>query len=121
MSDRSLRGMRLGSQSKETEEGVEPAPRQVVDYTCPNGHETKITFSVDADIPEKWNCKCGQQATITSGQDTTPENINEKTVRTHWDMLLERRTPEELEKILEDRLEILRNRRKTAKMNAEAN
>ena len=32
MSDRSLRGMRLGSQSMETESNVQPAPRQRVEY-----------------------------------------------------------------------------------------
>ncbi|HXF03396.1 MAG TPA: RNA polymerase-binding protein RbpA, partial [Arthrobacter sp.] len=32
-------------------------------------------------------------------------------VRTHWDMLLERRSVEELEQILEDRLTKLRERR----------
>ncbi|MDN6638940.1 MAG: RNA polymerase-binding protein RbpA, partial [Yaniella sp.] len=31
MSDRSLRGMRLGAQSMETEAGVEPAPRQQIE------------------------------------------------------------------------------------------
>jgi hypothetical protein len=40
-----------------------------------------------------------------------PVNSNEKAVRTHWDMLLERRSLPELEQILEDRLTILRERR----------
>ena len=35
----------------------------------------------------------------------------EKAVRTHWDMLLERRSIPELEQILSDRLELLRSRR----------
>jgi hypothetical protein len=38
-------------------------------------------------------------------------DANEKAVRTHWDMLLERRSLPELEQILEDRLNILRERR----------
>lgn len=37
MSDRSLRGMRLGSQSMETESNVQPAPRQRVEYRTADG------------------------------------------------------------------------------------
>jgi len=40
-----------------------------------------------------------------------PDTSNDKPVRTHWDMLLERRSVEELEQILQDRLTILRERR----------
>ncbi|MFT4147820.1 MAG: RNA polymerase-binding protein RbpA [Micrococcaceae bacterium] len=115
MSDRSLRGMRLGSQSKETEAGIEPAPRQIVEYKCSKEHETKIPFSTEADIPATWPCStCGETASLVNGEATAEEEDNEKTVRTHWDMLLERRTPEELEQILEDRLTILREKRKAA-------
>jgi len=38
----------------------------------------------------------------------TPEEKAEKPVRTHWDMLLERRSIKELEEILTERLEMLR-------------
>ena len=37
-----------------------------------------------------------------------------KPPRTHWDMLRERRTIEELDVLLEERLEQLRKRRRTA-------
>ena len=37
-----------------------------------------------------------------------PEAKNEKPARTHWDMLLERRSIPELEDILTERLELLR-------------
>ncbi|HAP88994.1 MAG TPA: hypothetical protein DCR15_04125, partial [Arthrobacter bacterium] len=42
MSDRSLRGMRLGAQSMETESGVEPAPRQRVEYRCEDGEQVFV-------------------------------------------------------------------------------
>ncbi len=35
-----------------------------------------------------------------------------KPARTHWDMLLERRSMEDLEEVLAERLELLRARRK---------
>lgn len=114
MSDRSLRGMRLGSQSKETEAGVAPAPRKIVKYKCSKEHFSEIPFSIDADIPEAWPCKCGGTSLLSTNNNLLIEDSG-KAIRTHWDMLFERRTPEELEKILEDRLLILRNKRKVIK------
>ncbi|MCW2771342.1 MAG: hypothetical protein JWR27_2775, partial [Aeromicrobium sp.] len=38
MAERALRGARLGTQSFEDERGVEMAPRQQVEYVCPDGH-----------------------------------------------------------------------------------
>jgi hypothetical protein len=109
MSDRSLRGMRLGAQSMETESGVEPAPRQRVEYRCEDGEQVFVTFSSEAEIPPVWVSKTGKEALLVDGE--RPVNSNEKAVRTHWDMLLERRSLPELEQILEDRLTILRERR----------
>jgi hypothetical protein len=109
MSDRSLRGMRLGAQSMETESGVEPAPRQRVEYRCADGEQVFVMFSAEAEIPPVWVSKTGKEALLVDGEK--PVDSNEKAVRTHWDMLLERRTMPELEQILEDRLKILRERR----------
>jgi hypothetical protein len=109
MSDRSLRGMRLGAQSMETESGVEPAPRQRVEYRCEDGEQVFVTFSSEAEIPPVWVSKTGKEALLVDGE--RPDTSNEKAVRTHWDMLLERRSLPELEQILEDRLTILRERR----------
>ncbi|CEA08136.1 RNA polymerase-binding protein RbpA [Arthrobacter saudimassiliensis] len=109
MSDRSLRGMRLGAQSMETESGVEPAPRQRVEYRCEDGERVFVTFAAEAEVPPVWVSKSGKEAVLVDGE--RPENANEKPVRTHWDMLLERRSIEELEQILQDRLKLLRERR----------
>ncbi|MGH3445455.1 MAG: RNA polymerase-binding protein RbpA, partial [Nocardioidaceae bacterium] len=54
-----------------------------------------------------WECpRCGAQAKSLSGH--VPEQKAEKPTRTHWDMLLERRSIKELEDILTERLELLR-------------
>lgn len=109
MSDRSLRGMRLGAQSMETEQGVEPAPRQNVDYICEDGEKITVTFAAEAEIPGTWTAPSGKVGVLAEGE--APEAEPEKPVRTHWDMLLERRSQEDLEDILKDRLKILRERR----------
>ena len=107
MSDRSLRGMRLGSQSMETESNVQPAPRQRVASRTADGDRVFVTFAAEAEIPSVWTAKSGKEAYLVNG-DSTADAEEEKPARTHWDMLMERRSIEELEKTLEDRLEYYR-------------
>jgi hypothetical protein len=107
MSDRVLRGARLGGQSFEDERGIEFAPRQQVAYICPKGHAFEIPMAEDADVPPVWECaRCGAEARLVDGAE--PEAKQEKPVRTHWDMLRERRSIPELEEILSERLTMLR-------------
>ncbi len=107
MAERTLRGARLGGQSFEDERGIEFAARQQVGYACTQGHHFEITMSTEAEIPAVWECpRCGAEALSVDG--ITPEQKAVKPVRTHWDMLLERRSVKELEDILTERLELLR-------------
>lgn len=101
--------MRLGSQSMETEAGVEPAPRQRVEYRTADGESVTVTFAAEAEIPPVWTTKTGREAVLVNGEK--PENPNEKHQRTHWDMLMERRSIEDLEEVLNERLDVLRARR----------
>ncbi len=106
MGDGALRGTRLGTTSYESDAGVDFAPRRWTDYDCPAGHTTTLPFSDEAEIPYNWECAtCGAIAVLRGGVE--PERKPEKAVRTHWDMLLERRTVGELEEVLAERLEVL--------------
>ena len=107
MSERSLRGTRLGASSLESDTGIASAPRQVAEYVCPLGHVTTLPFSVEADVPSLWECRCGEQALLRDAAQ--PDAGPVKHVRSHWDMLLERRTVAELEDLLTERLELLRS------------
>ncbi len=106
MGERSLRGSRLGALSMETEEGVVPSDRRLTTYVCPDGHVTELPFSVEADVPATWECRCGATALLQGGD--APQLKPVKRARTHWDMLLERRSIPQLEQLLEERLELLR-------------
>lgn len=107
MSDRSLRGSNLGSRSMETDSGVTLAPRQMIEYVCPEGHITALPFSTEAEVPALWECRCGAEALMRDA--SRPDDKPSKPARTHWDMLLERRTVAELEDLLSERLELLRS------------
>jgi hypothetical protein len=117
MSDGALRGTRLGATSYENDDHVELAPRQVVHYDCPNGHTTSMPFSIEAEVPALWECStCGAEALNRDGE--RPEAKAVKPARTHWDMLLERRTLEDLEVLLQERLELLRETRTPSRKSA---
>jgi hypothetical protein len=114
MADRSLRGMRLGSQSLQSEEGVEFASRRKSIYQTEDGKTFDVVFSSDAEIPEVWSSpRTGQEGRLIGddGDLVQTEEAEVKAPRTHWDMLLERRSRAELEELLEERLELLRARR----------
>lgn len=107
MAERALRGSRLGAQSYESDLGVEMAPRQSVTYACPHDHRCTVPFALEAEVPEVWDCTvCGAEALRTDG--VRPDAKPTKPARTHWDMLLERRSISELEVLLAERLELLR-------------
>ncbi|EID56250.1 RNA polymerase-binding protein RbpA [Saccharomonospora xinjiangensis] len=110
MADRVLRGSRLGAVSYETDRNHDLAPRRTVRFKCPKGHEFEVPFSDDAEIPAVWECRLhGSESEIIDGG--TPEPKEAKPPRTHWDMLLERRSIPELEELLNERLTELKNRR----------
>ena len=114
MADRSLRGMRLGSQSLQSEEGVEFASRRKSIYRTDDGTTFDVVFASDAEIPEVWSSpKTGQEGRLVADDGTLVpvEEVETKAPRTHWDMLLERRSRAELEELLQERLEVLRARR----------
>ena len=114
MADRSLRGIRLGAQSLQSEDGVVFHDRAQHTYACSTcGRETVLTFAADAEAPETWECRhCSSEAVLMIGSEPIQlTRADPKQARTHWDMLLERRTEAELEELLQERLNFLRARR----------
>ena len=57
--------------------------------------EFEVPFADDAEIPGTWLCRNGLEGTLIEGDLPEPKKV--KPPRTHWDMLLERRSVEELE------------------------
>lgn len=121
MAERSLRGMRLGTQSLQSEVGVEFSPRQKSIYRSTDGSTFEVVFAADAEVPQQWESpKTGREGILLSS-DGTPVVLDESDVkipRSHWDMLLERRTRAELEELLQERLDYLRSRKGQQKIGA---
>jgi hypothetical protein len=110
MAERALRGTRLGATSYENDRNTDLAPRQEVAFDCPKGHRFSVPFAAEAEIPAKWECRvCGATATTATGDQPTAAKV--KPPRSHWDMLLERRSISDLEEVLAERLAIIRGQR----------
>lgn len=108
MAERSLRGMKIGANSLETDQGVSFVARRDVNFECPEGHSFSIPMALEAVPPSSWECRCGREAKLSD--ETVAEDLKAlKPPRTHWDMLMERRDIEDLKVLLDERLELLRS------------
>jgi hypothetical protein len=69
-----------------------------------------VPFAAEAEIPAKWECRvCGATATTAIGDQPAAAKV--KPPRSHWDMLMERRSLSDLEEVLAERLAIIRGQR----------
>jgi RNA polymerase-binding protein len=110
MAERALRGTRLGATSYENDRNTDLAPRQEVAFECPKGHRFSVPFAAEAEVPSKWECRvCGATALTATGDQ--PAAAKAKAPRSHWDMLLERRSMADLEEVLAERLAVIRGQR----------
>src|SRR5271156_2976639 len=110
MADRVLRGSRLGAVSYETDRNHDLAPRQIARYRTETGEAVVVPFADFAGPPGNWLCRNGMEGPLIEGALPEPKKV--KPPRTHWDMLLERRSVEELDELLKERLELIRSRRR---------
>jgi hypothetical protein len=107
MAERVLRGSRLGSVSYENERSQELAARRRITFDCPAGHQFSMIFAEEAEAVPTWDCpQCGKTALAHDASLPEPKKV--KPVRTHWDMLMERRTTGELQALLDERLSEVR-------------
>ena len=117
MADRTLKGSRIGSTSLQGETGVELSPRRKVEYVTDKGVVFSVVFDADAEPPPEWiDQRSGEIGFLDdeAGRTARAElEAKENSQRTPWDMLIDRRTREELEELLAERLKLLRARRGT--------
>ena len=72
-----------------------------------------MPFAAEAEIPVNWECRvCGATAVTATGDLPAPKKV--KPPRSHWDMLMERRSVADLEEVLAERLAVIRGQRATA-------
>ena len=77
MAQSTMRGMRLGGQSLESERGVSYSERATHIYRCANGHDSSMVFAAEAEIPQTWQCKsCANDGILLAdGKEVVLENV----------------------------------------------
>ena len=107
-----IRGSRVGAGPMGEAERGEAAPRKAVTYFCANEHRSVVTFAIEAQSPEAWDCpKCGLPAGLDS--DNAPAAPKIEPYKTHLAYVKERRSDQEAQDILEEAIQLLRSRRKS--------
>jgi hypothetical protein len=92
----------------EAERG-ETAPRRRVPFWCANGHESRPSFAVDAELPDLWDCpRCGFPAGRDKGNP--PAAPRTEPYKTHLAYVRERRDDKDGEALLNEALEALRKK-----------
>ena len=110
-----IRGSRVGAGPMGEAERGEAAPRQNVSYFCSQEHRTLIAFSVEAVVPESWDCpRCGLPASLDQENPPPPPKI--EPYKTHLAYVKERRSDAEAKDILEEAIQLLRARRKSGEI-----
>ena len=105
-----VRGHRCAALDNAIEKRYELAPRHIARYRTENGEEFDMPFADDAEIPGTWLCRNGMEGTLIEGGDLAePKKL--KVPRTPWEMLRERRSIEQLDELLKERIEIIKSRR----------
>ena len=106
-----IRGSRVGAGPMGEAERGDAAPRQQVSYFCAHGHHTAPSFSQEAVIPDTWDCpRCGLPASRDQTNPPPPPKI--EPYKTHLAYVKERRSDDEAAEILEEALQLLRDRRR---------
>lgn len=110
-----IRGSRIGSGPMGEAERGEAAPRQAVAYFCVNDHVTNLTFALEAEVPDSWDCpRCGMPASLDAENRPTAPKI--EPYKTHLAYVKERRSETEAADILTEALESLRSKRKSGEV-----
>ena len=105
-----IRGSRVGAGPMGEAERGEAAPRQAVTYFCAHEHRSVIAFSIEATVPESWDCpRCGLPANTDATNPPPPPRITP--YKTHLAYVKERRTEAEAKQILAEAIAALRERR----------
>ncbi|MDR3152295.1 MAG: RNA polymerase-binding protein RbpA [Bifidobacteriaceae bacterium] len=106
MADSSFKGLAIGGKSLETDESINFAARYEVEYICPNKHVTILPFSAEAEVPPIWECYCGKMAYVKGNTNYEGKKKHNRS-KSHWEMLIDRRSEEELKETLNERLKLL--------------
>lgn len=79
--------------------------RRSITFTCPRGHAFMVPFADGIALPDRWECR---QHGLMAELGAVPRERPPAKIRTHWDMLCERRPEADMVQLLNQQLKALR-------------
>lgn len=103
MAGHQIRGSRVGAGRAGESARGDAVERQRLEFFCSNGHTTRLSFAVDAELPQQWDCpSCG----LPAGLDRTapPPSPRNEPYKSHLAYVKERRSDSDAEALLAEAL-----------------
>jgi len=108
-----IHGSRVGAGPVGEAHRGEPVAHRRLDFFCANGHDTALSFAVDAELPELWDCpRCGLPAGLD--RDAPPQVRRNEPYKSHLAYVKERRSDEDGEALLAEALARIADKRTPA-------
>lgn len=105
-----IRGSRVGAGRMGEADRGESAPRHRLEFYCANGHVTRLSFAIEAELPDTWDCpNCGLPAGLDRA--APPEAPRNEPYKTHLAYVKERRSDSDGEALLAEALAKVADRR----------
>ncbi|MGW5049756.1 RNA polymerase-binding protein RbpA [Actinokineospora sp. NPDC004072] len=106
--------MPLGTPTGAPNRNADPPPRAQARFACPTGHEFTVTFSADAETPADWRCpRHGVEHCPHTHNHPDRQPAEPRRPPTHYGKLLERRSQQDLDTLLEQALAGLQHQRRS--------
>jgi hypothetical protein len=114
MAGNPIRGSRVGAgRAGETARG-DAVERHRLEFFCSNGHTTRLSFAIDADLPDTWDCpRCGLPAGLD--QQSPPASPRNEPYKSHLAYVKERRSEKDAEALLAEALARVAGKRSPAR------
>lgn len=108
-----IRGSRIGAGPMGEPHRGEPVPHHRLEFFCANGHGTALSFALDAELPEVWDCpRCGLPAGLD--RQAPPQVRRNEPYKSHLAYVKERRSDEDGEALLAEALARIADKRTPA-------
>lgn len=110
MAGNPIRGSRVGAGRAGESARGDAVERHRLEFFCSNGHTTRLSFAVDADLPELWDCpSCGLPAGLDRA--APPASPRTEPYKSHLAYVKERRSDSDAEALLAEALARVAGRR----------
>ncbi len=114
MANHQIRGSRVGAGRAGESARGDAVERHRLVFFCSNGHATRLSFAIDADLPDTWDCpRCGLPAGLD--EQSPPASPRNEPYKSHLAYVKERRSDKDAEALLAEALARVASRRSPAR------